>query len=87
MCSGPAFETNSSKTYAQIHGEAYHAWHHVHPRAYHRPGIDATYWLFILPGILLGLFEGSNILAETKAGKISEIKVPLAVERDGKLEW
>jgi len=52
---------------AQLHGEAYHAWHHVHPRAYHRPGLDATYWCFILPGLMLGFFEGPNIVSETKS--------------------
>ncbi|KAK3270142.1 hypothetical protein CYMTET_21446 [Cymbomonas tetramitiformis] len=51
---------------ANLYGEAYHQWHHVHPRAYKRPGIDAPYWIFIKPALALGLFKGENKLGEAK---------------------
>lgn len=47
---------------SQIFGEAYHDWHHVNPRAYHRPGLDLPYWLIIKPMLMLGVFTGKNVL-------------------------
>ena len=46
---------------SNIYGEAYHAWHHEHPRAYRRPGLDLPYWIFIKPGLSLGFFSGGNL--------------------------
>ena len=48
-------------------GEAYHLWHHVHPRAHHRPGLDVPYWLCIKPCLALGIFSGTNMLSANKA--------------------
>jgi len=47
-------------------GEAYHGWHHVYPRAHHRPGWDLPYYIGILPALKLGLFQGENIMWEDK---------------------
>jgi len=47
---------------SHIFGEAYHHWHHVHPRAYHRPGLDVPYYAFILPLLTCGLFSGPNLM-------------------------
>jgi len=44
-------------------GEAYHKWHHVHPRAYHRPGIDLPYWSFIAPLLAFGWLDGPNLMS------------------------
>ena len=43
-------------------GEAYHRWHHQHPKAFQRPGLDLPYYLFILPMLKLGVFHGKNRL-------------------------
>ncbi|KAJ1462658.1 hypothetical protein M885DRAFT_162898 [Pelagophyceae sp. CCMP2097] len=48
---------------SQLFGEAYHNWHHVHPRAMKRPGLDMPYWLCIKPLIAVGVFRGTNIMA------------------------
>jgi stearoyl-CoA desaturase (delta-9 desaturase) len=40
---------------ANVVGEAYHEWHHKHPCAYKRPGLDIPYYTFILPLSVLGL--------------------------------
>jgi stearoyl-CoA desaturase (delta-9 desaturase) len=51
---------------ANFFGEAHHAWHHTHPVAYHRPGLDVPYWTFIKPGLMLGFFWGENRLFATR---------------------
>ncbi|GMH48325.1 hypothetical protein TL16_g00267 [Triparma laevis f. inornata] len=51
---------------SNIFGEAHHGWHHRFPLAHKRPGIDAPYWLFILPLKSLGLLWGKNNMAEVK---------------------
>ena len=33
----------------------------MHPRAYHRPGLDLPYWAAIKPLLLVGLLRGENI--------------------------
>ena len=43
-------------------GEAYHRWHHQHPKAFQRPGLDLPYYLFILPLLKLGVFHGKTRL-------------------------
>ena len=40
---------------ANVVGEAYHGWHHKHPRAYKRPGLDLPYYTFLLPLFVLGM--------------------------------
>jgi len=50
---------------SKILGEAHHGWHHKFPLAYKRPGIDAPYWLFILPLKQVGLLWGENRMIET----------------------
>jgi len=52
---------------SQIFGEAYHGWHHRHPLAYKRPGLDLPYWIFILPGLKTGLFRGHNKMYKIRA--------------------
>ncbi|KAK7242855.1 holocytochrome-c synthase [Aureococcus anophagefferens] len=52
---------------SNIFGEAYHAaWHHIHPRAHWRPGVDLPYFLAIKPMLMLGVFQGPNIMHKTK---------------------
>ena len=51
---------------SDVFGEAYHQWHHVHPRAFHRPGRDWPYYLVIAPCLRLGIFSGKNILSESR---------------------
>ena len=51
---------------ANVFGEAYHGWHHKHPLAYKRPGIDLPYWLCIKPCMALGLMWGPNKMHEVK---------------------
>ena len=51
---------------ANVFGEAYHAWHHIHPRAHWRPGIDLPYFLGIWPMLKLGVFRGPNIMHKAK---------------------
>ena len=50
---------------SNVFGEAYHAWHHVHPRAHHRPGLDLPYYLAIKPMLMLGIFKGDNIMHQS----------------------
>lgn len=45
-----------------IIGEGDHEWHHLNPRAYHRPGLDLPFYLFILPLRVMGLVWGGNII-------------------------
>lgn len=47
---------------SNLMGEAYHLWHHQHPKAFHRPGLDLPYYCFILPMLKLGVFQGKNAL-------------------------
>lgn len=47
---------------SNLMGEAYHRWHHQHPKAFQRPGLDLPYYLFILPLLKLGVFHGKNRL-------------------------
>ena len=47
---------------SNLMGEAYHRWHHQHPKAFQRPGLDLPYYLFILPMLKLGVFHGKNRL-------------------------
>lgn len=51
---------------ANSFGEAYHGWHHKHPLAYKRPGLDLPYWTFIKPAIAVGLLWGENKMHEVK---------------------
>lgn len=51
---------------ANVFGEAYHGWHHKHPLAYKRPGIDLPYWLCIKPCMMMGLMWGPNKTHEVK---------------------
>ena len=51
---------------SNVFGEAYHAWHHIHPRAHWRPGIDLPYFLGIWPMLKLGVFRGPNIMHKAK---------------------
>lgn len=51
---------------ANCFGEAYHGWHHRHPLAYKRPGIDLPYWLFVLPALQAGIVWGPNKMHEVK---------------------
>eukprot|EP00227_Mantoniella_beaufortii_P007418 CAMPEP_0197590688 /NCGR_PEP_ID=MMETSP1326-20131121/11991_1 /TAXON_ID=1155430 /ORGANISM="Genus nov. species nov., Strain RCC2288" /LENGTH=302 /DNA_ID=CAMNT_0043155901 /DNA_START=123 /DNA_END=1031 /DNA_ORIENTATION=+ len=51
---------------ANTFGEAYHGWHHKHPLAYKRPGLDLPYWMFIKPAIAMGFLWGENKMAEVK---------------------
>jgi len=55
---------------ANIFGEAYHGWHHLHPMAYKRPGLDLPYWIFILPGLSTGLLWGENKIQEVKMTRV-----------------
>lgn len=48
---------------SNIFGEAHHAWHHKHPLAFKRPGLDLPYWLFIKPLLAVGVFSGENKMA------------------------
>jgi len=48
---------------SNVFGEAFHAWHHRHPMAHKRPGIDLPYWFFIKPLLAAGIFTGENKLA------------------------
>lgn len=40
-----------------LHGEAHHNDHHEHPSKAHRPGIDACYYMFVLPLMSFGLIQ------------------------------
>jgi hypothetical protein len=40
-----------------LHGEASHEDHHEHPFKARRPGIDAPYWLFVMPLLSLGVIQ------------------------------
>ena len=51
---------------ANTFGEAYHGWHHKHPMAYKRPGLDLPYWCFIKPAIAMGFLWGENKMAQVK---------------------
>ena len=51
---------------ANTFGEAYHGWHHKHPLAYKRPGLDLPYWMLIKPMIALGVFWGPNKMHAVK---------------------
>ena len=51
---------------ANTFGEAYHGWHHKHPLAYKRPGLDLPYWTLIKPALALGVFWGPNKMHEVK---------------------
>lgn len=51
---------------ANTFGEAYHGWHHKHPLAYKRPGLDLPYWTLIKPALALGIFWGPNKMHEVK---------------------
>lgn len=47
---------------SNLFGEAYHAWHHDHPLAYKRPGVDLPYWACLKPLLACGLIWGPNKL-------------------------
>ena len=51
---------------ANTFGEAYHGWHHKHPLAYKRPGLDLPYWTLIKPALALGIFWGPNKMHAVK---------------------